>query len=135
MTKEKGEGVAVAEKEDNSAAVTLNMNELAGRLDNMEEGVKLTGKYFKPEGGEITKCWLIGKTTMNSIENPDQKVPAVRLLLEDEEVVITASAVIVGTCSDLPIPTALRIVKTGERDMGKGKKLSEFDIHTLQNKQ
>ncbi len=136
---ENEEGTAVAKKGDNSTAIEepkkpLNVSELAGMLDDMEEGVKLTGNYLKPELGEEIRCWLIGKTKMNSIEDPEQKVPAVRLLLKDETTVITASAIIVGVCSELPIPTALSIVKTGERDLGKGKKLSEFDIKDLQKK-
>ncbi|KKL28178.1 hypothetical protein LCGC14_2377760 [marine sediment metagenome] len=142
MTKESKtvEDIAVGERENNSAAIEasegkpLDVSELAGMLDDMEEGVKLTGNYFKPELGEEVRCWLIGRTKMNSIEKPEEKVPAVRLLLKDETTVITASAIIVGTCSELSIPTALQIVKTGERDLGKGKKLSEFDIKELQRK-
>lgn len=117
----------------NEAGEVMDTKELAGKLGDMEEGVKLTGSYFNPEMGEEVKCFFIGNTEINAIEGSG-KVVAVRLLLEDESTAITASTMIVGACAGLSIPTAIVIVKKEERKLDKGKILNVFEVATLQLK-
>jgi len=135
---EKATDVVVPENETTTAdekAVTtapvLNAEALVARLETFEGEMKLTGEYFNPEEGEITKCWYIGNTSMNAIDG-EGKIEAVRLLLDDKSIAVTASAIIVGTLSDLPIPSPVKIVKTGERKLQGGRVLKEYDVSLLQ---
>ena len=106
-------------------------------LDEFQGEEKLTGIYFTPELGVVTKCWYKGPTKMNAPDGSGDKVPAVRLLVPDGKnepiTVITASAVIVGACEGLPIPSPLSITKTGEKKLSGGKKLHQFEVSKLVN--
>lgn len=129
--------VAVSENETTTVvektttAPVLNAEALVAKLDTFEGEMKLTGEYFNPEDGEEIKCWYIGNTTMN-VPDGEGKIEAVRLMLKDKSIAITASAVIVGTLSDLPVPSPIKIVKTGERKLAGGRVLKEFDVSLLQ---
>ena len=129
MTKENTE---VAKTADENEEV-LDTKALVGKLGDMEEGVKLTGEYFDPVSGEATKCFFIGNTEIKAISG-DGMVTAVRLMLDDESTVITASTMIVGACRGLTAPTAIVITKTEERKLDGGKVLNVFEVAKLQGK-
>ena len=123
-------GTAVAESA--TKAPVLNAEALVAQLDSFKGEMELTGEYFNPEEGEEVKAWYIGNTTMNAIDGAG-KIDAVRLMLADKSMAITASAVIVGTLSDLPITSPVKIVKTGERKLAGGKVLKEYKVSLLQS--
>ena len=127
--------VAVSENETAVAERTtlpvLDAEALVKKLETFKGEQELTGEYFNPEEGDIIKCWYIGNTTMNVIDG-EGKIEAVKLMLQDKTMAITASAVIVGALSDLPIPSPVKIVKTGEKKLTGGKVLKEFKVSLLQ---
>ena len=119
---------AVAEK---APLPVLDAEALVKKLGAFKNEQELTGEYFNPEDGKEVKCWYIGNTTMNVIDG-EGKIEAVKLMLEDKTMAITASAVIVGALSDLPIPSPVKIIKTGEKKLAGGKVLKEFKVSLLQ---
>ena len=122
------DGTAVAER---ATLPVLDAEALVKKLGTFKGEQELTGEYLNPEEGEEIKCWYIGNTTMN-VPDGEGKMDAVKLMLEDKSMAITASTVIVGALSNLPIPSPVKIVKTGEKKLTGGKVLKEFKVHLLQ---
>ena len=137
--KETDTEVAVLEKEDSgvpvikdngNATVALDTKELSNMLETTEfkHSLKVTGEYFNPEVGEEVLAAFIGKTRI--IGMTGEEVPAVRLLLKDEKIVVTASAIINSALSNCQAPTPVKIVKTGERKAKVGV-LNVFEVWIL----
>lgn len=130
--------VVVVEKEDTGIPVVLE-KENGAELDTKglanilktsvyQHELKVTGEYLKPVEGEVITAMFVGRTKIAGMNG--KEVPAVRLLLTDESVKISASAIINSALKDAPIPTPVRIVKTGEKKVPAGI-LNVFDVWLL----
>lgn len=82
-------------------ASPINVDKMITDLKTMKEGIEITGSYHKWTDGEKLRCWVVGTTTMESL-NPVEKEEgtlsvAIKLLTEDKKIIITAASVIVSS--------------------------------------
>ncbi len=135
MTKEKENenDEAVAEIEETSTEVatndafqTMDIDSMVNQLDAYEEGIEVTGEYYKFAEGEEVRCFYIGKSKITSkFDNGvDGKVTAVRLLFPDKTFKICASTMLVGVLSEMTAPAPVKIIQTGREEGPNG----EYDV-------
>ena len=104
---------------DTETGEVMSIEDLAASLKSQEQGMEITSVYYDFIMAEETKCYYIGDLTIKGQDG--QKVPAVKLLLEDSKIVINASAVVVSTLNQYRKMKAFSITKTGEEKSKKGK--------------
>ena len=106
----------------------MDIADMAKSLKGLEEGIEVTGEYYKFVEGEEIRCYLVGMTKIaskNKESGDDQgKVPAVRLLFADETFKVCASTMLVGVLSEFPIPSPVKIIKTGTETSPAG----DYDV-------
>jgi len=105
----------------------LNSDDLAEMLKSFdtENGVfEVTSEYIDFDEGIESLFVFIGMTKISNTFQKDSNddstkfVPAVKLIDEDGRTRVSASAVLVGACSELIAPSPIKVIPTG---MVKGK--------------
>lgn len=102
--------------------------DLAASLETMEEGMEVTSEYYDFPMGDSVNCMYIGDLMI--MGKNGNKVPAVRLLLANEKIVINASAVVVSTFAAHTHGKSFKVTKTGSQKSANGEyhtyKISEL---------
>jgi hypothetical protein len=121
-------------KSNQLEVVSLDKTELLKNLQTVKKSknqVEITADYLALENGEEMFGYFIGNSLMTPLNGENEKQPAVKILAEDGKTYISGSAVLVGSLQDLPIPTPIKIVKTGKK-VGKNKfSYDTFEVYLL----
>lgn len=113
---------------DTSSGEVMNVAELAKSLAKQEKGMEVTSVYYEFPMGEEIKCFYIGNLMIKGQDGKD--VPAVRMLLSEGKMAITASAVVVSTFRNYRLMQAFSVKMTGQEQSKKGKYYT-YQIFTL----
>lgn len=137
---EKEEGVELTEENelvvsgetitDPSSGEVMSIEELAESLKEQEQGMEVTSVYYEFPMGKEVRCYYIGDT---NIKGKQGEVPAVRMLMSDGSIAITASAVVVSTFKDYPKMKAFSVKRIGE-EQGPNGKYFTYKIYELLGK-
>ncbi len=105
---EKVEETGVAQLRDSG----FNIDEICDDLDNFDSKTPISSGYFSPEVGKKHLCYLVEHCRINpskgnegNVESEDGLVAAIKLLMHDKTVKVSAATGLVQIITEAAIPT------------------------------
>lgn len=132
MAKTKDEVATIEQPKNVPATLVVNEKQLdtaqaISMLKKADVGVELSTAYWTPEVGETIRAFMIDETTINAYNDETERVPAVKLLLEDNTMVINADKVLVSALlqqkTPRPFPVQIECIGMEKGKNGSYKKI------------
>ena len=124
----------VIEVEQNAGLETFMASGLDAALAKEKEIMSLNATYLEMKKGESKKLVLVNMTSWEKTDTETgeiKRIPSAVLIGEDKETYVSSQTVIVQACNAAPMYSTIMVTYKGDKNLGGGRKLAEFDVKLL----